>query len=281
NGDGAGRTAAPGIGRVLAVAGLVGLAAFLVTSRVSFDPSDPPTHLVYPANDPVRNLCGPVGAWAAYHLVRLLGFGSWLIIAAVTLYAALGLWGRRVSLPALRLVGVIMIAAAAGAFQAMLFPKSGPFPGLAGGVIGQSAWVELSERFGLVGTAVWLLLLAAVGGIVAFDRWLIAAPAWVAGAGMPAAKRAGSVAGVAAGAAGRLGGGLVSGLAPLMRGREPVRIRLNDVDDEFEAVAGTRKRRKRPVIVEEDEAETEAAAADAEAETDETPAPTRKRRGRK
>jgi DNA segregation ATPase FtsK/SpoIIIE, S-DNA-T family len=254
------------IGRIIAALALTAIAVFLLASRVSFDPADPPTHVIWPANNPVRNLCGPVGAWTAYQFVKLFGVASWMVVGAILLHAMLVLWGKRVGYASLRLVGVLMLAAATAGFQAMLLPRSGPFPGLSGGVIGQTAATELGLRFGPVGTAVWLLVLGAVGGIVAFDRWLFMAPAWMVGIGGPVAKRAGTAAAATATTAARVGGELVSGLTPLVVGRAPIEVRVTDLDEEEEApVRSSRRRRSRiteqesvivgvPVEAEEEEA---------------------------
>ena len=113
------------IGRFVFAAAVTAASAFLLASLASFDPADPPTHLVYPANSPAHNLCGPVGAWAAYQLVRVLGFASWLLVLAGIVYSLLCLGGKRVTFASLRLVGVVMLAVAVAGFQAMLFPRSG------------------------------------------------------------------------------------------------------------------------------------------------------------
>ena len=59
-------------------AALAVLWIFLAGAMVSFDLADPPTHTIWPANDPVHNWCGPVGAWVAYHAIRLMGVGLWV-----------------------------------------------------------------------------------------------------------------------------------------------------------------------------------------------------------
>jgi len=264
------------IGRLLAAAAMVAISAFLLASLISFSPADPPTHSIWPPNNPIHNWCGPVGAWAAYHGVRILGFGIWPVAMAVAIYTLLTLFGARIRLASLRFIGILMIAAAVGGFQAMLFPKSGVFPNLSGGVIGQAASGELMARFGPVGTGVWLLLLASVGGIVAFDRWLFIAPAWIIGIGGPVARRAGTAVGATATSAARVGGDLVSGLSPMIKGKEPVQVRLNDIDDNPEVVAARgKRRRKAEPAVEAEEAELDEPAEAAEAE----PA-TRKRRAK-
>ncbi len=271
------------IGRFVLAAAITAFAAFLLVSLASFDPADPPTHLVYPPNAPAHNLCGPVGAWSAYHMVRLLGMGSWLIVLISTIYALLSLGGKRVSFVALRFVGIVMLAVSFAAFQSMLLPRSGPFPDLAGGVIGKSAATELALRFGPVGSAVWLLLLAGVGAIVALDEWVLMLPGWVVGLGLPVPRKAGAA--VGAGAA-RMGGGLFAGLSPLVKGKETPRIRLNDIDEDPEIIAArTTKRGRKPEVPESDEPTEEAVVAVAEPEaveeeTAEEPEP-KKRRSRK
>ena len=255
------------LGRFILAAAITALAAFLLVSLVSFDPADPPTHLVFPANNPAHNLCGPVGAWSAYHLVRLLGFASWIVVLTSTVYALLALGGKRISFAALRFVGILMLAVSFAGFQSMILPRSGPFPDLAGGVIGKSAATELALRFGPVGTGVWLLLLAGVGAIVAFDKWVFMLPAWIVGVGLPVSRRAGAAMG--AGAA-KMGGGLVAGLSPLVKNREPVRVRLNDIDEDPEIVAArATKRRRKPEEIDEPQVPVATAEPVTEVEADE------------
>ncbi len=241
--------------RLTAALGLVAAWTFLAASLISFDPADPPTHLVWPTNSPIENWCGPAGAWAAYQAFRLLGWGAWVGVLCLAAGVGAVLAGARVRAAALRLVGVLMLAAAAGGIQALLLPSSGAMADLAGGLVGQAATAELSARFGALGTLVWLLLLGAIGAVVAFDRWALAAPAWLLGYGWPAAQKAG------AGAA-RAGGALVAGLGPLVKGREPVRVRLNDIDDDPE-MEKTRKLSSRIRVVPERE-DAEGAEASAE-----------------
>jgi S-DNA-T family DNA segregation ATPase FtsK/SpoIIIE len=227
------------VARLAAAAALTAASVFLLVALLTFDPADPPTHAFYPANTPVQNLCGPVGAWAAYHLIRVLGIGAWVLTVFLVLHALLSIAGKRIPFAPVRLVGVVMIAAAAAAFQAMLAPASGSLPGLSGGILGQWAWAELGARFGPVGTGVWLALLLAIGAIVALDKWIIMAPAWIIGVGGPVARRAGTAVSAAAAGAGRVGGDLVSGLAERARpsaggagaGGAGAGPRMDDLDD--------------------------------------------------
>ncbi|MCW5777197.1 MAG: DNA translocase FtsK 4TM domain-containing protein, partial [Phycisphaeraceae bacterium] len=173
--------------RLLWVAGAAAW-VFLAASLLSFSPADPPSNAVYPPNDPVRNWCGPVGAWAAYHVLRFIGWAVWVPLAATGVGLALPLFGRRVSWFGFRVGGIAVVTGALAGLLALALPKTGPVVGMSGGAVGLwlSAW--FGERFGTLGTVLWLVPLGLVGLIVAFDRMVFAAPAWVWRRFVPAAR---------------------------------------------------------------------------------------------
>jgi DNA segregation ATPase FtsK/SpoIIIE, S-DNA-T family len=266
---------------------LLGAWAFVTTSFVGFDPGDPPTHVVYPANDPAQNWCGPAGAMIAYWLVKTLGMGAWVPIAGVGGWLAMSVLGVRVTHPSVRLVGLVMLAAVAGAFQALVASGTGPFPGLAGGLVGSEVVAQLVSRFSGFGSFLWLCLAAVIAGVVAFDQWLIDVPVYLWGKTAPAAKVAGGVAVTAGGAtAGTLAKsareGLLSRLVALLWQGRRIRIRLTDLDDapaaaRVKATVEAKPRRKRIAktaaavgleAVEEEELE-EASVADLDEEGEE------------
>ena len=243
--------------------GLCGLWVFGVISLLGFDRGDPPTHAVWPVNDPVANWAGPVGAVVAYHGLKLLGLG--IAVPLAFWLAALVIWARRgrVSQPVLRFVGVVMVTAAASGFAALAFPAWGPLPGLAGGTAGTAAVAELLERFALAGTAVWLALLAAVGLLVSADRLILWAPMALVRALVPAAARAGRTtadltSAVASrtnaatdrtvGAASKSGGVLRRLMRVLRRRPSAPPARMNDLDEpiELERAAEPSGRSRRP-----------------------------------
>lgn len=289
----------PGV-RVLRAAGWLGLAglwAFLLIALVSFHPADAPGHAVYPPNDPVSNWGGPVGAYASYHLLRLLGLSAWLLM----LLAGVGLFvsAKRprhgvaaVGMPILRTVGVVLLVAALAGTLRLLAPNLGPMPDLSGGTVGVVVGEELAVRFGPVGSLLWLGLLALIGLLVAFDKYVFTVPAWVAGRMFPALRRGTGKAASATGDAAKRG--LRGVLAGMVGAREKVRtvtVRLNDVDEPVEveideedetvarpvrtkkAAAKKAAKKKRVVAeVEEEEEDVEDAAyeaEDAEEEADE------------
>jgi len=249
-------------------AGLVALWLFLGAAMLSFSPADPPSHVVWPHNDPAANWCGPVGAWLAFQGFKLLGSGAWLVLAAFGLLLTIEGRGARVRWLPLRTVGVAMLAWALAGLQALLLPATSTLPDLAGGLLGQFAAIELEARFSVLGSMLWLLAFGAIGAIVAFDRWLVVAPLWLWRRTTPAAARAGAGAGRVASA----GGGLVAGLARAAGRSTPVRVRLDDLEDDEElaeavveevkpAISSKPRRRvtpvPRPAVEEEPEDEYE------------------------
>ena len=224
------------------VAWLIGLTAwtFLALSIVSFDAADPPSHMVYPQNDPVQNLCGPVGALLSYHTFKLFGIGAWILLGFAGLAMLLPMLGRAVTHMLVRALGVTIIALSLGGIFALVAPSLGAIEGLSGGTIGAFLAEELATRFKQAGSMLWLLLFMVIGLIVVFDRWVLAIPALMLEALRPAAKRTAEVAGSAgANAAGatmkasvRAGGGLFGALARMFRNSRPVRVREHDLDDE-------------------------------------------------
>ena len=237
--------------RRILLLGLLFTWAFVLLSLIGFSPADPPSHAIFPPNDPVHNWCGPVGSHLAYALFRLLGAGVWVLILVPGLILLNLATGALVTHPVVRSLGVIMLSGAVSGFQALAFSNSGPFPDLAGGVLGTVGVEQLSLRFGSVGTGVVLGALAFLGAIVAMDDWLGWAFGWswrwMRETGAPAAAVAGAAtasvtkkvatdlaapaAVSAAKATARAGTGFFSGLRSLFSRTTPPVVREHDLDD--------------------------------------------------
>ncbi len=257
---------------------------FLAASLVSFSAADPPSNAVYPPNDPVRNWCGPAGAWAAYHLLRFVGWAVWVPLAATGAGLALPLFGRRVSWFGFRVGGIAVVTGALAGLLALALPKTGPVVGMSGGAVGLWLASWFGQRFGTLGTVLWLVPMGLVGLILAFDRLVFAVPAWLWRRFVPAARTAGGAAGSAATATARVSGGVLGGLRSMLRNRRPVRVHLDDLGtegvevdedegDEADAESRVRARRKRtkPAPIEADD-EVEEEDGEDEGE-DELPGP--------
>ncbi|QQS08923.1 MAG: DNA translocase FtsK 4TM domain-containing protein [Phycisphaerales bacterium] len=257
------------MGQRLFLIALIGAWVFVVGSLIGFNAGDPPTHLVSPANNPVKNWCGGVGAWTAYHMIWVLGAGAYVLVGVVGigLFWALvsepgrGFW-REIANVAVRALGLSLMVAAVASAQALLFPSSGPFPGLAGGKVGVVAMAELVQRFGTLGSGIIAMLALIVGAVVCLDQWIIALASWgwrvTRERGAPALAAGASTAGtmgvragaVAINAGGRSAGGLWKGFTSLFAGRKsrsPLLVRTDDLDDQRSLANGvgapTRRRR--------------------------------------
>ncbi len=213
------------------IAWLCGLAlwALAVLSVASYSPADPPGHAMAPHHgaDAIANLGGLVGARFAHEALLALGVGVWVVLAGWAL--ALGLWafGKRASDMPLRMCGVVMVAIAVSALHAFLLPGWSSRPEGGGGVIAIAAVDALELRFGDL-TFVILTLGMLIGLLVAFDRWVFAAPA-------AAARWFVSL----------VYGKLTPALAGIGSARHGAWARPNDVDDDAELRAAARRRSRR------------------------------------
>lgn len=217
--------------------------AFVAASLLSFHRADPPSAAAWPVNDPVQNWCGPAGAYLAHSVLRFVGWGAWLLLSLSGLALTQPLFARRVEQPVVRTVGVVMLLVSLCALAALALPRAGPVGHLPGGELGLVVAHELAARFGALGAAMWMVLLALVGLVVAFDRLVFAIPAAVWRRFAPAAQTAGaravSVSGAGAVATARAGGGLIGALATMVKNRLPRPVKLTDLEDEDIAEAQT------------------------------------------
>ena len=233
----------------------------LALSLLSYSPADPPGHTVVPVNDPPSNWIGPVGAFLAHWTYLLLGAGAWALLAGTGVWLGLAITRRTVTQPTLRVVGVVLLALAVSGFQFLLAPNSGSSPQGAGGLVAIAGVSELTARFSTLGSALWLLLLAGVGAIVAFDQWIFIIPNRIWRATSPAMRAAASKS--------------RESLAAKLEARaEAKRVRQTDLDDDdrlnevaepdttarVNAAAATKKKKKtkpEPEEIEDDEYEYE------------------------
>jgi DNA segregation ATPase FtsK/SpoIIIE, S-DNA-T family len=237
---------------------------FALASLIGFDPADPPTHLVWPANEKVTNWCGPVGAWTAYNIFKLLGMGAWagVGLGGVLLLSSVVAGSIRDAL--VRGLGLLFVVAAVSGMHALFFPTVGAFPDLPGGTLGVAGHEILHRHFGHVGAGLWIGAMLLVGLVVAADDWLLGAFSWMRTRGVPAAVVAGQAAapvvGKVAGATGtaavvvtkgaaKASGGLIAflagSLASLFRSSaSKKRAKLHDLEDAEEQVLRDQRKRR-------------------------------------
>ena len=196
--------------------GTFGAWLFLLISMVSFDPADPPGTAVAPIRDihTTQNWGRQVGAYLSHEVFTMLGSGSWILLLAsggVLLHVA---FKGPVKQIVVRGIGVLMVALAFSGFHALLMRNWSDLPQGGGGLVAITAVSELTLRFGLLGTAMWLLFGGLIGATVAFDHYVVTVPAEIFRRSRPAL-------GFAAAAARAVGGKMTRG-GP----------RENDVDDD-------------------------------------------------
>jgi len=177
---------------------LLCVCVFLLLSVISFDMADSPSPYVSPNNHDIppdykpANWLGPVGAFCAYYGLYYFGPGvlvAWLsgAIALVVL-----LWGKPVTQPLLRLVGLILVVAAISTtwyliwpFEQIAFYRTGSFPDGNGGILGVATALFLKGYLANLGT--WLVVLCCwtVGSLLLADSLVFA---MVRGIGMSVLK---------------------------------------------------------------------------------------------
>ena len=144
-------------GRALALAFAV---AFLAASLFGYDPKDPPGQAVEPLKEPA-NPCGPVGATLAHLLFNAVGRSSFLILFAAVVADLLVFRRRKVTDPALRVLGLALVVGVGAALIQKFDPAHPPAPPVgSGGYVGAATSAFLEGQFGPLGM---LLILSAAG----------------------------------------------------------------------------------------------------------------------
>ena len=165
---------------------------FLFLSVISFDIGDAPSPYLWPQHQNPTNLCGPVGAFCAYYCLHYFGPGVLLAFLSGAIAMVVLLWGRPVTQPLLRLMGLILVVAAVSATWYMVWPndefalyRTGSFPYGNGGILGVAAARFLTLHLAKLGT--WLVVLCCwtVGSLLLADSLVFA---MVRGVGMGVLK---------------------------------------------------------------------------------------------
>ncbi|MDH4203402.1 MAG: DNA translocase FtsK [Phycisphaerae bacterium] len=165
---------------------------FLFLSVISFDIGDAPSPYLWPQHQETANLCGPVGAFCAYYCLNYFGPGVLLAFLSGAIAMIILLWGRPVTQPLLRLMGLILVVTAVSATWYMVWPdnpvalyRTGSFPYGNGGVLGVATARYLTLHLAKLGT--WLVVLCCwtVGALLLADSLVFA---MVRGIGMGVLK---------------------------------------------------------------------------------------------
>ena len=120
--------------------GLLATVVFLSAALLSYDPADPPSHLVFPQHGNPVNVCGHSGAIVSRLLFEAFGLGAYYLVVSLAVFDAVLLIRRTISQPWLRAVGWLLSLVGVAALAAMAVPGLSPGPVIgAGGYLGATA----------------------------------------------------------------------------------------------------------------------------------------------
>ncbi len=152
-------------------------AMFVLISLVSYDPGDI-REIKYPANSPLLNKGGAVGARAAYALLSGFGLGAYLLVFFAGFWSFMVFFRRRVDgLPVKLVSAAVSVFAAAtllslqGVAGPASFGLAGTAPGL-GGIYGEAFEISLARHLGTAGAWLAVALALAVSLVLSTD-WMI------------------------------------------------------------------------------------------------------------
>ncbi len=153
---------------LLAVTVLLAIAVF------SYNASDPPSTLVYPAPTVFHNACGPIGAYVAHYLFESVGLGAYYVVASLTSVALVLLWRGVIDQPVLRAVGWAASLLAIATLATMALPGTSPGPVIgAGGYLGAMGHAVLESNFASAGAYILALTVLLAGMLLCTDYLLL------------------------------------------------------------------------------------------------------------
>lgn len=159
--------------RAVEFAGIAFL-VFVFCSCLSFDIGDWPSRFVYPHNRPAENWCGPIGAFCAYYLMYYIGPGVFVLLISGVCFLLAKLKDYAVDQCFLRIVGLVLLTAAASSSFYFFLPQSiYAFPNGSGGVLGVGLTEFLESRFALLGSFILIGSSWLVGAVLLADRLLM------------------------------------------------------------------------------------------------------------
>ncbi len=151
-----------------------GLCFVLLFSCLSFNIGDWPSQYVYPQNKPLVNWCGSMGAFLAFYLLYYIGPGVFIILISGICYCIAKLARRPVDQPIFRLIGLVLLTAAASATFYSFWPhKMYTFPMGSGGVLGISTAAFLKGNFARLGAFILICAIWFVGLSLLADSLIV------------------------------------------------------------------------------------------------------------
>jgi S-DNA-T family DNA segregation ATPase FtsK/SpoIIIE len=151
-----------------------GLCFVLLFSCLSFNIGDWPSQYVYPQNKPLMNWCGSMGAFLAFYLLYYIGPGVFIILISGICYCIARLARQPIDQPIFRLIGLVLLTAAASATFYSFWPhKAYTFPMGSGGVLGISTAAFLKGNFARLGAFILICAIWFVGLSLLADSLIV------------------------------------------------------------------------------------------------------------
>ncbi|MBN1845646.1 MAG: DNA translocase FtsK 4TM domain-containing protein [Sedimentisphaerales bacterium] len=192
------------LNRIAFTSFFLAVSLFVFLSLISFHVADWPNPDVAPARVD-HNLCGRAGAFIAYHAYFYLGPGALVMLLAFMGYLVIYCRGNPIEQKALRVIGVILIAAAVSGCWHLISPGSEQSLSQGnGGVLGIALGHFLLQNTALTGATLILAATVLVGLVLAADNLLMMIPALLAG-GAERLRHAGPIIGEVGARAGSWG----------------------------------------------------------------------------
>jgi S-DNA-T family DNA segregation ATPase FtsK/SpoIIIE len=170
----------PSISRTAKIGAVLTLfvSAFLMVSLLSFDPSDPPGHSIYPPTVKAQNLCGTAGAYVAWTIFAAIGDGAYPMLLFCIAGAFLWISKTTTDDKIFRIIGAALLVLDVTVASAMI-PVAARMPESNGGILGLGIWQFLEPRMGAFGTVLLMLPVALVGLILLTDTLLVTVPVMI------------------------------------------------------------------------------------------------------
>ena len=148
----------------------------LLFSCLSFNIGDAPSTYRYPANDPVLNWCGSMGAFASFYLLYYVGPGIFIVLGSVTFYLVAKLVSRPLDQIVFRSLGLVLLTVAASCTFNFFWPRRVfLFPMGSGGVLGVATAAFLRSQFATLGTFILVAATWVVGLALLADSVIVGA----------------------------------------------------------------------------------------------------------
>jgi S-DNA-T family DNA segregation ATPase FtsK/SpoIIIE len=152
---------------LLAVTTLVGI------SLASYDATDPPSTLVYPARAEFNNAIGPVGAYVSHYLLAGIGVGAYYFVGSLAVLSVVMLFRKGIDQPIVRAVGWALSLLALSTLANLLMPHSTPGPEVGpGGVLGAMGHAILESHFATAGAYILTFSVLLAGLLLCTDYFL-------------------------------------------------------------------------------------------------------------